>query len=134
MDCRRKEWSWHDVRTALGARQIPASWNASGDSLEMQVVQKKNPHQIDHQKIGMVKRFLSHEKKSILLPWSSLLKPAPSSSMGTLGSATPKAQPLATAGSRLLRTSCLCLPCWKNFKMRPYKQLMFFFTASPPDS
>lgn len=60
-------------------------------------------------------------------------KPAPSSSR--FGSATPKAQPLGTAVPRLLRTSCLCLLCWKTSKMRPYKQAhVLFFTSSPPDS
>lgn len=72
MDCRREEWIWRDVRTALGARQVPANWNASGNSLEMQVAPKKKkkiPLQINHQKIERVKCFLSHGKKnSILVP------------------------------------------------------------------
>lgn len=58
------------MRTALGARQVPANWNASGNSLEMQVAPKKKiPLQINHQKIERVKCFLSHGKKiSILVP------------------------------------------------------------------
>lgn len=130
MDCRREEWIWHDVRTALGARQVPANWNASGNSLEMQVASKKKkkiPLQINHQKIERVKCFFSHGKKSILVPWRSLPKPVPSCSTGMFGSATPKAQPLGTAGSRLLRTSCLCLLYWNNFQMRPYKQARGLF-------